>query len=314
MVPPQVGSRRVVGCSPRVKGRNRSTRPARPASPVLAASATPASRPSVRRATRSSASRVRSRSESGSAASTLPGGRRATTGCGRVGATRRTSSQVSPSRRRAGGSSASCSRGSSRSSSSRTSSSRTAKTRSSRSARPAVARPGPLERGDELVDLLVLLLDAQRERLAVGQRPAHGRPQDGLLGEGVGEDEPADRGERLLLLLALALPRLLDQPVEPGVVGPLTLQDAGAATQLRDALVRDRPGHRRLLLLAAPRTLRRPDPCGLGSPLLLPGPSGDQTPRVRIEPVGARAAHLGRVVGSHATRARDGNNQPGGSA
>jgi hypothetical protein len=50
-----------------------------------------------RMAMRSSASRERSRTDSGNAESTFPGGRRDTIGCGRVGAMRRTASQAKPS-------------------------------------------------------------------------------------------------------------------------------------------------------------------------------------------------------------------------
>ncbi len=78
--------------------------------------------PGARRAASSRASRLRSMTVSGSAASALPGGRRATTGCGRVGAVRRTTSHATPRRRSRRASTRSCRRGNSSSSSSRTSS------------------------------------------------------------------------------------------------------------------------------------------------------------------------------------------------
>jgi len=78
--------------------------------------------PVVLRAPSSSRSRARSTTESGSAARTLPGGLLDTTGCERVGATRRRIPHWRPSRRSSLGLSAVWRRGKSSSSSSRTSS------------------------------------------------------------------------------------------------------------------------------------------------------------------------------------------------
>jgi hypothetical protein len=59
---------------------------------------------------------------------------------------------------------------------------------------------GTLEAADQLVDLLVLLLDLQRQSVSVGEYPPDDRPQDRLLSERVWEGQAADAHQHLVLL------------------------------------------------------------------------------------------------------------------
>ena len=94
-----------------------------------------------------------------------------------------------------------------------------------------------LQRDDELVDLLVLLLDLEGDRLAVGEDPPGHRPQQRLLGEGVREHQPVELGEDLGLLVAGGGAELVQQLIEADVVTLLADQDAHRAAERGFVLV-----------------------------------------------------------------------------
>jgi hypothetical protein len=93
-----------------------------------------------------------------------------------------------------------------------------------------------LQRGDQLVDLLVLLLDPQGQRVAVRELPAQHRPEHGLLGERVAEHQPVDALQNLLLRDPGRGLQLVQQAVEPYVVAALAGQHAARAAELVEGL------------------------------------------------------------------------------
>jgi hypothetical protein len=169
----------------------------------------------------------------------LPGGRRATMGWACVGATLRTSPHARPSRRSSAGVSACWSRGKSSSSSSRTSS-RSRAIAADEVLATRVAAAAAVDGGHDLVDLLVLALDLDGQRLAVRERPARRGPEHRLLRERVREDEAAEVLERLVLGIARRRLDPPDQAVELLVVAALAHEDAARTAQLGVGLLGDR--------------------------------------------------------------------------
>lgn len=93
-----------------------------------------------------------------------------------------------------------------------------------------------LQRGEQLVDLLVPLFDRQRELFPVGQDTPDDRPQDGLLGERMREHQPAQIVEQLQAGGPAGVVDGVDQPVQFDVVALLPGQNAARPTELIERL------------------------------------------------------------------------------
>jgi hypothetical protein len=104
-----------------------------------------------------------------------------------------------------------------------------------------------VELRDELVDALVLELDARGQRLAVLHRCSHGGPEHRLLGEGVREDEAPRLLEDVVAAGVVGAVVALDEPVELRVVTALPHEDARLAAELLRCLVGDGSSHRHAL-------------------------------------------------------------------
>jgi hypothetical protein len=95
-----------------------------------------------------------------------------------------------------------------------------------------------LEAGHQLVDLLVLALDLERELVTIGQPAPQLGPEHRLLGERVREDQSVDPLQDAVLGLARHDLQLVQQLVELDVLTLLPSQDAPPPAQLGQGLVR----------------------------------------------------------------------------
>lgn len=89
-----------------------------------------------------------------------------------------------------------------------------------------------LQLGDQFVDLLVLLLDLQSERLAVLKHTADRRPEHRLLGECMREDQPVQVSKYGVLLRCRGTVERVQQLIEPDVITLLPGEHADGSAEL----------------------------------------------------------------------------------
>ncbi len=182
-----------------------------------------------------------------------------------------------------------------------------------------VARGRGLEAGDELVDLLVLALHLEGQRLPVRQGTAQHGPEHGLLGEGVREDEPVQAPQDVLLRAAVRRPQLVQQPVEPHVVLPLftsTLRRPPSSSVVCSPMVRTGASCRpRPPFWTLARTYDGPPGRARGATARRRGPGGRRPTGPRPDAVpGGYAAAASRSKDTEASRSETVQTRPASSA